>query len=494
MSMSMSTATTTPAVLRLSTDMAMSECAATMPATTAHHHHHHAVAYFGLSCALAVLHRRSGGGGGGCDLGAGPRRCRWSRRRELALRERVGELEREVEELRRRRGEDARANEKVAGIFAAHEQRWFAERKGLRRQVHAVVAAARAREAAHGEAVAELTRQLEEQEQRAAEAAEQEAGRREEAEGKLRAAEEAAERAGKEAQEHAAELRKHGARGARDRAAGAGGGACPRGAARGRGGGGARGGPRAPRRGRVDGGGALRGVRAPAARRGAQGQDPLRDAAQVQDRHGGQGDAGARGEDVQGQAEAGGAGGRPVAEDVGVPPSPRFQVVGEVRRRGGPPWLLRQADIPRRRRGAVRARHQDTLRGPRRGRRRRQEMPAHGGAAAAADEGSHHRRMRRPLSQPRRRQACGGGVPGFAGVVQDGDGEVHEHDPAPAQRGGGGVHGAAPAQGREAGGVPVARGEHGRRGVAAPVQAPGARGAAVGAGAAPRRAGGAARR
>uniref|UniRef100_A0A0E0MXW0 Uncharacterized protein n=1 Tax=Oryza rufipogon TaxID=4529 RepID=A0A0E0MXW0_ORYRU len=189
--------------------MAMSECAATMPATTAHHHHHHAVAYFGLSCALAVLHRRSGGGGGGCDLGAGPRRCRWSRRRELALRERVGELEREVEELRRRRGEDARANEKVAGIFAAHEQRWFAERKGLRRQVHAVVAAARAREAAHGEAVAELTRQLEEQEQRAAEAAEQEAGRREEAEGKLRAAEEAAERAGKEAQEHAAELRKH---------------------------------------------------------------------------------------------------------------------------------------------------------------------------------------------------------------------------------------------------------------------------------------------
>uniref|UniRef100_A0A0E0C3G3 Uncharacterized protein n=1 Tax=Oryza meridionalis TaxID=40149 RepID=A0A0E0C3G3_9ORYZ len=194
--------------------MAMSECAATMPvsscppATTEQQHHHHAVAYFGLSCALAVLHRRSGGGGG-CDLGAGPRRCRWSRRRELALRERVGELEREVEELRRRRGEDARANEKVAGIFAAHEQRWFAEKKGLRRQVHAVVAAARAREAAHGEAVAELTRQLEEQEQRAAEAAEQEAGRREEAEGKLRAAEEAAERAGKEAQEHAAELRKH---------------------------------------------------------------------------------------------------------------------------------------------------------------------------------------------------------------------------------------------------------------------------------------------
>ncbi|KAF0917911.1 hypothetical protein E2562_021632 [Oryza meyeriana var. granulata] len=156
-----------------------------------------AAAYFGLSCAFAVL-RRSGG----CDLLGAGRPCRWSRRRELALRERVGELEREVEELRRRRVEDARANEKVAGIFAAHEQQWFTERKGLRRQVHAVVAAARAREAAHEGAAAELTRQLEEQQQRAAEAMEQEARGSEEAEEKLRAAEQSAE-------EHSGELRKH---------------------------------------------------------------------------------------------------------------------------------------------------------------------------------------------------------------------------------------------------------------------------------------------
>ncbi|KAL5221248.1 hypothetical protein ABZP36_025961 [Zizania latifolia] len=173
---------------------------------------HNAAAYFGLSCALAVLHRS--GGRGGCDLGDG--RCRWSRRREIALRKRVGELESEVQELRRRRVEDARANEKVAGIFAAHEQRWFAERKGLRRQVHAVVAAARAREVTHEGVVADLRRQLEEQ-QRAVglkdEAMEQEVRGREEAEEKLRASEQAEEevreRARKDAQEHAAELRKH---------------------------------------------------------------------------------------------------------------------------------------------------------------------------------------------------------------------------------------------------------------------------------------------
>ncbi|KAG8045026.1 hypothetical protein GUJ93_ZPchr0008g12947 [Zizania palustris] len=173
---------------------------------------HHAADYFALSCALAVLHHS--GVRGGCDLGDGW--CRWSRRREIALRKRVGELESEVKELRRRRVEDARANEKVAGIFATHEQRWFVERKGLRRQVHAVVAAARAREVTHEGVVVELRRQLEEQ-QRAVglkdEAMEQEVRGREEAEEKLRASEQAAEdvreRARKDAQEHAAELRKH---------------------------------------------------------------------------------------------------------------------------------------------------------------------------------------------------------------------------------------------------------------------------------------------
>ncbi|KAG2589314.1 hypothetical protein PVAP13_5NG241900 [Panicum virgatum] len=177
---------------------------------------HRAAGYcVGFSCALAALGAQ-GRAAGGCDLGARRRGCRWSRARELALQEKVAALERQVEELRHRRAEDAKANEKVAGIFSSHEQRWLAERKSLRRQVHAVVAAARAREAKREEEAAELQRQLEEQRDAAAlkdTALEQEIQRREGAEERLRVAEQAAEelreRAGKEAAEHAAELRKH---------------------------------------------------------------------------------------------------------------------------------------------------------------------------------------------------------------------------------------------------------------------------------------------
>ncbi|CAO2170313.1 unnamed protein product [Urochloa humidicola] len=169
----------------------------------------------GFSCALAALATQHGRvAGGGCDLGGARRRgCRWSRARELALREKLAALEREAEELRHRRAEDARANEKVAGIFASHEQRWLAERKSLRRQVHAVVAAARARDAKREAEAAELARRLEEQRGAAAAAMEQEIQRREAVEERLRAAEKAVEevreRAAKETAEHAAELRKH---------------------------------------------------------------------------------------------------------------------------------------------------------------------------------------------------------------------------------------------------------------------------------------------
>ena len=83
-----------------------------------------------------------------------------------------------------------------------------------------------------------------------------------------------------------------------------------------------------------------------------------------------------------------------------------------------------------------------------------------------------------------------GGIPRPAGVVPDGDGEVHGHDQAPAHGGDRGVHGAAPAQGREAGGVPVAGGEHGRRGDASPEPDPGAGGPSGAAREAQRRSGG----
>ena len=41
--------------------------------------------------------------------------------------------DRQVEELRHRLAEDAKANKKLAGIFASHEQQWLAERKSLQR-------------------------------------------------------------------------------------------------------------------------------------------------------------------------------------------------------------------------------------------------------------------------------------------------------------------------------------------------------------------------
>ncbi|KAL6606542.1 hypothetical protein ACP70R_042195 [Stipagrostis hirtigluma subsp. patula] len=65
---------------------------------------------------------------------------------EVALREEVAELERQVEEFWVRRAEDAMANEKMPGIFASHEQRWFAKQKALQRQVNAIIAAAWAHE------------------------------------------------------------------------------------------------------------------------------------------------------------------------------------------------------------------------------------------------------------------------------------------------------------------------------------------------------------
>ncbi|KAG9139049.1 hypothetical protein Leryth_026568, partial [Lithospermum erythrorhizon] len=48
-------------------------------------------------------------------------------------------VEREMEELKKQRSEDAKANEKVVGIFAAKEQGWFSEKKNLRQQLGALM-------------------------------------------------------------------------------------------------------------------------------------------------------------------------------------------------------------------------------------------------------------------------------------------------------------------------------------------------------------------
>jgi chromosome segregation ATPase len=136
--------------------------------------------------------------------------------REDELHERLERSEREIEELRKRRTEDAKANEKVASIFAAHEQRWIAEKKSLQRQLQLLINEMVALKSRHEEAMSDVKRRLEE-EQRAIgfkdQALDQEITKCREAEEKLKLAEqvmsELREKAQKEEQDHVAEIWKH---------------------------------------------------------------------------------------------------------------------------------------------------------------------------------------------------------------------------------------------------------------------------------------------
>lgn len=137
-------------------------------------------------------------------------------RREEALEEKLRKAELEVDELKQRRIEDAKANEKVVSIFAAHEQSWIAERKSCRHQIQALVTEMRILKANNEETVMDLRKRAEEEERAIRmkdEALEEEARKRRELEERLQLAEEATEelkeRTEKEAQEHLAELWKH---------------------------------------------------------------------------------------------------------------------------------------------------------------------------------------------------------------------------------------------------------------------------------------------
>uniref|UniRef100_A0A1D1XGS2 E3 ubiquitin-protein ligase BRE1 n=1 Tax=Anthurium amnicola TaxID=1678845 RepID=A0A1D1XGS2_9ARAE len=187
--------------------------------------------YFGASCAFLALHllsaarapdldgaRRGHLGalllrGGAALLGL----LVWrAQRGGEALAEGLRRAQSEVAELKRIRAEDARANEKVVGIFAAHEQGWIAERKRLRLQIQALLHQFRVLEAGREEAVSDAVGRIEEKEsviRSKDEALQGEARRRTELEEELRAAGEAAgearEGAAKAAQDHAAELWRH---------------------------------------------------------------------------------------------------------------------------------------------------------------------------------------------------------------------------------------------------------------------------------------------
>lgn len=128
----------------------------------------------------------------------------------------VETAEKEIEELRKRRHEDAKANEKVVGIFASQEQCWLNERKRLRHQIAALMNKLRGVEKEKEESVAELDEKMHEMElvlqskDKAIEEAEEKMKELEELVKKSeRECEETREMAKKEAREHSTELWKH---------------------------------------------------------------------------------------------------------------------------------------------------------------------------------------------------------------------------------------------------------------------------------------------
>lgn len=132
----------------------------------------------------------------------------------------IHRLEREIEELKRRRSEDAKANEKVVGIFAAQEQIWLSERKKLRQQIGALLTEYRVQQSKMDGAISEFNDKLEEKEQEKEhllqskdDILELEGKKIRELEEKLNESknvtEELRETAKREAQEHSLEIWKH---------------------------------------------------------------------------------------------------------------------------------------------------------------------------------------------------------------------------------------------------------------------------------------------
>ncbi|KAG9448218.1 hypothetical protein H6P81_014346 [Aristolochia fimbriata] len=146
----------------------------------------------------------------------------WKAQRGEAEEERIKLLsqlkkaETEVAELRLRRTEDAKANEKVVAIFASQEQGWICERKRLRLQIQALFNELRNFDTRNKQTASDLNGKIKEMEeaiQSREKALEEEEKKRKELEEKVQIAEEVVEELRetmkKEAQEHSADLWKH---------------------------------------------------------------------------------------------------------------------------------------------------------------------------------------------------------------------------------------------------------------------------------------------
>ncbi|KAK4350970.1 hypothetical protein RND71_030283 [Anisodus tanguticus] len=85
----------------------------------------------------------------------------WRVQREEAN-NKLANAEKKIEELKSLRREDAKANEKVVGIYAAQEQCWFNERKKLRQQIGGLMNELRVLEKRKDTTIADLNSKLEE--------------------------------------------------------------------------------------------------------------------------------------------------------------------------------------------------------------------------------------------------------------------------------------------------------------------------------------------
>ncbi|KAJ9539579.1 hypothetical protein OSB04_026085 [Centaurea solstitialis] len=114
-----------------------------------------------------------------------------------------------INELKRRRVEDAKANEKVVSIFAAHEQRWLMERKKLSQQIRILSNELRATNTKREEDASKFSGQLHEKDK----LLEEEKHKRRDQEETVKKAEktneELREMLKREAQEHSKEIWKH---------------------------------------------------------------------------------------------------------------------------------------------------------------------------------------------------------------------------------------------------------------------------------------------
>lgn len=136
--------------------------------------------------------------------------------RKPELLQKLEDAQKQVQELKKRRSEDARANEKVVRIVATREQSWSDERKKLRQQIGGLMNDLRVLKTKNERSVAELNEKLKENEaimHLKDKSVEEVEHKRVEIEEKVKKAEnlleEMRENAKNEAQRHASEILKH---------------------------------------------------------------------------------------------------------------------------------------------------------------------------------------------------------------------------------------------------------------------------------------------